>query len=262
MHAFNVYIDEAGDEGFQFRQGAEGSSEWFILSAAITRTDGDLEAVKLIDRVREQLNRPKGAVLHFQRLKHEHRLPLLDAIGHARIRSVSIMIYKPALDADLYSSKGVLYRYATRLLLERVSWLCRDSRVDHQHRAKLIFSNRANMSYDDLCAYLKDIERRADALDVRIDWSAVDCTEVDTKHHNQLRGLQVADAIASGMYSAVRLNRHGFAEPRYAELLRPTAYAHQGRRFGYGVKVMPAELVRADPPLRGTEWLRNGGWGI
>ncbi len=42
---FVVYIDESGDEGFLFEK---GSSEWFIISAAITRKVSDLETVKLI----------------------------------------------------------------------------------------------------------------------------------------------------------------------------------------------------------------------
>lgn len=34
---FNVYLDESGDEGFQFGQ---GSSDWFVLSAVVTRCAG------------------------------------------------------------------------------------------------------------------------------------------------------------------------------------------------------------------------------
>ena len=32
--SFVVYVDESGDEGFSFGQ---GSSDWFVLSAVITR---------------------------------------------------------------------------------------------------------------------------------------------------------------------------------------------------------------------------------
>ena len=51
--SFVVSIDESGDEGF-----ATGSSEWFVLSAVVTRKCNDLEAVKLVDRVRTLLGRP------------------------------------------------------------------------------------------------------------------------------------------------------------------------------------------------------------
>ena len=45
---FVVYIDESGDEGFSFER---GSSEWFIVSAIITRKAKDIETVKLVDTV-------------------------------------------------------------------------------------------------------------------------------------------------------------------------------------------------------------------
>jgi hypothetical protein len=41
--SFVAYIDESGDEGFKF---AKGSSEWFVLSAAITRKRFDVATVK------------------------------------------------------------------------------------------------------------------------------------------------------------------------------------------------------------------------
>lgn len=258
MNAFRIYIDEAGDEGFTFRPDRTGSSEWFVLSAVITRVEDDLEAVKLIDRVRLELNRDASKPLHFRNLKHEHRLPLVAAIGRAKLRTVSVLIHKPSVEADHFGN-GHLYRYATRLLLERVSWLCRDARKDPSHCGQLIFSNRASMCYGDLCAYLAHIRTKNDDS-VRIDWTSVDCEKVRTEQHHQWRGLQVVDAVASSMFFAARLDRNGFNEPRYAELLRPTVYAHQGRRFGYGVKVMPAEIVRHAPPLPGTEWLRQEGW--
>lgn len=50
----------------------------------------------------------------------------------------------------------MLYRYATRLLIERVSWLCKDYQRanDPDCSAELVFSNRSAMSYEDLCTYL------------------------------------------------------------------------------------------------------------
>lgn len=144
MHAFNVYIDESGDEGFRFGEG-RGSSRWFALSAVITRSERDLETVKLVDEVRLQLRKHQRADLHFRDLRHEQRLPYIQRIAAAHVRTVTVLVHKPSLDADVYSAKGLLYNYATRLLLERVSWLCRDKRTQDEHRARLIFSNRSNM---------------------------------------------------------------------------------------------------------------------
>ncbi|UYC12842.1 DUF3800 domain-containing protein [Xanthomonas sp. CFBP 8445] len=259
MHAFNVYIDESGDEGFRFKEENRGSSRWFALAAVITRAESDLETVKLVDQVRERLRKHQRADLHFRDLRHEQRLPYLQQIAAARLRVVSVLIHKPSLDADAYSEKGRLYNYATRLLLERVSWLCRDRRTDPAHVARLIFSNRSNMSYAELCTYLDRLKQHSTEWDVRIDWTSVNCRDVKIFEHSKRMGLQLADAVASAMWYGVNQNGHGFTEPRYAELLRPVVYSHRGQRFGYGVKVMPAEIIRNGPPP-GVEWLQGAGW--
>jgi len=112
------------------------------------------------------------------------------------------------------------------------------------------------MSYQELCAYLALLKQRND---VRIDWSAVDCQDVLIYEHSKRMGLQIADAVASAIWSGVNPNGYGFTEPRYAEMIRRTVYAYRGSRFGYGVKVLPAELIRDNPP-QGTEWLLGEGW--
>ena len=92
--SFVVYIDESGDEGFQFDK---GSSKWFVLSAAITHKATDLATVKLVDTVRATLGRKDNAPLHFRGLKHEHRLPFLHEIAQADLKTVSVFIHKPAI---------------------------------------------------------------------------------------------------------------------------------------------------------------------
>jgi hypothetical protein len=87
-----VYIDESGDEGFKFDL---GSSEWFVLSAVITRAEHDMEAVKLVDEVRSLISskdrrgaRPR-AQLHFRDLKHHQRVPYVGRISSGRLRAIS-----------------------------------------------------------------------------------------------------------------------------------------------------------------------------
>jgi hypothetical protein len=59
---FVVYVDESGDEGFSF---GGGSSEWFVLSAVVTRKIQDVQMVSLVDRIRGQLGKPPGAPAAF-----------------------------------------------------------------------------------------------------------------------------------------------------------------------------------------------------
>lgn len=260
MSGFQVYIDESGDEGFSFKGAHGGSSRWFALSAVVTRTEHDLGTVRLVDEVRALFKKSPRADLHFRHLKHQQRLPYLERIAGARLRTVTVLVHKPSLDADLYSAKGLLYNYATRLLLERVSWLCRDHRQDPTHVAKLTFSNRSNMSYEELLSYLALLKRRSETQDISIDWTAIDHQNVKILAHAKRMGLQIADAVAAGMWNAANPNGYGFTEPRYAELLKPAVYAYKGRRFGYGVKVLPSEITRGATPHPGTIWLQGEGW--
>ena len=254
--SFRVYVDESGDEGFVFNADGSGSSRWLVLSAVVVRTKNDLALVKLVGETRKLLGRQPGQHLHFSDLKHEQRVPYIRQIAASSIRSVSIAIHKPSIhDPEKFQAeKFLLYRYATRLLLERISWLCRDSRVtgEGDGTAEIIFSNRSIMSYENLRQYLKLLQAKSDPMDVRIDWSVVVPDTVRAVNHDQLAGLQVADAVASGFYYAVNLNRYGEAEDKYARLLLPTVYRHKEVRLGYGLKFWPEDLEKlksANPHL-------------
>jgi len=121
---FVVYIDESCDEGFSF---GRGTTNWFVLSAVVTRKAKDLETVKLVDHVRQLLGKPEKVPLHFRDLKHEQRLPLIGEIARANLRAVTVFFFKPLISqTEKFQERYRLYFYATRFLLERVSWDCRD----------------------------------------------------------------------------------------------------------------------------------------
>jgi len=112
---FVVYIDESGDEGFSF---GRGSSEWLVLSAAVTRKAKDLETVKLADHVRALPGKPEKKPLHFRDLKHEQRLPYVDAIAKADLRTLSVLVHKPSLkEPEKFGERYRLYFYSVRYLL-------------------------------------------------------------------------------------------------------------------------------------------------
>ncbi len=245
--SFTVYIDESGDEGFVFLPNEQGSSRWLVLSAVVFRKANDLDAVSLMRHVRTVLNKQHKQALHFRDLKHEHRVPYARAIGEAKLRTVTVLVHKPSIKEPerFQSEKFRLYRYATRLLLERVSWLCRDHRRKNEGdgTAEIIFSNRSIMSYEDLRSYLRHLREIGEAQDIRVDWSVVLSEQVNAVNHDQLAGLQIADAVASGFYFAVNRNPYGEVEDRYVRLMKDTSYRHRGGGLeGYGVKFWPESL--------------------
>lgn len=240
--AYKVYIDEAGDEGFVFLPGEQGSSRWLVLSATVIRAQNDLQLVQTAKAARALLGKAEKTPLHFRHLKHEQRIPLARMIGALPLRTINILVHKPSInDPEHYQRTPFeLYRYCCRLLLERISWLCRDYKQPDQegYAAELIFSNRSAMSYEDLTTYL----HRLMAVGgngfngIQIDWDAIDTRLVRAVNHDQLAGLQIADAVASGVFYSVHRTIYGETEDRYLRLMRSTLYKNKKRLQGYGMK--------------------------
>lgn len=241
--SFVAYIDESGDEGFKFLADRKGSSRWFVLSAAIFRRENSLAPVEALKRVRLLLNKPINTPLHFRDMRHEHRVAYVSELAKESMLTVSVHVHKPSIrEPERYQhGRFLLYKYTTRLLLERVSWLCAERRsAGGDATVELVFSDRAAMSYEDLKSYLRLLQKQAEHSDrVRIDWSAINPENVRAVNHQKLAGLQVADAVASSHFFALNENLYGNTEPRYVQTLRRHVYKCRGKKMGYGLKFWP-----------------------
>lgn len=262
--SFITYIDESGDEGFVFRPDGSGSSRWFVLSAVTIRKTKDRAMVDCLKDTRCVLHKAPKTPLHFVDLKHEQRIPYVRRVGELPIRTVTVAIHKPSIrePEKFQNTKYLLYRYATRLLLERVSWLCRNQRkpAEGDGFSEIIFSNRSNMSYDDIRNYLKLLLHQAKETpqQIQIDPTVIDSERIRAIEHSKLAGLQVADAVASGIHFAVKVNRYGETETGYLPHLKSSLYSHKGAVLGYGLKLWPenlGELKAKAPEVRNFEGL-------
>jgi hypothetical protein len=133
----------------------------------IARADREPQTVKLVDTVRGLLKKTRP--LHFRKLAHGQKVAYVQRIANADLRTASILIHKPSLnEPEIFREGYRLYFYASRFLLERVSWYCRDNPASGDGTALVIFSNRSNMSYDELRDYLEILQ---DKTGVTIDWN-------------------------------------------------------------------------------------------
>jgi len=244
-HSFVAYIDEAGDEGFEFPQpGINGTSHWFILSAVVIRRSADIETVKLIDAVRHRLNKKSHVTLHFREMNHDQKLVYCDEISRARLRIITVIVHKPSIiKRTVFTSKNTLYFYASRYLLERISWLCHENRVENDNEdgaVKIIFSNRSGLSYEDFRSYLQTLAYISDINNGQIFWDTIKPDRIVSLPHARSMGLQIADAAASSAFKAVEPNSNGFREERYARMLSGVYYRREGRLASYGLKIWPA----------------------
>ncbi len=159
--------------------------------------------------VRKALGRAPLAHIHWRTLKHHDKVFYAQVLAKLPARLIAVCVHKPSIrDRTTFQQKDVLYFYAVRYLLERVSWLARDAAVagEGDGRARLVFSERTHMSYIDLFTYLDLLKRRQKAgVDVRIAFPAL-CIERDKikviQSYKQA-GLQLVDAWVGAVWNGL-----------------------------------------------------------
>jgi hypothetical protein len=242
---FEVCIDEAGDDGMNCVCG-----EWMIVSAYASLRVHYQKDVELVRGLKADLKWKDRKPLHFRDMKEEGKRLTVQRIveNPQRIRLMSVLLHKPSLNADeeiaWYHKKHRIYFYLVRLLLERVSWSCRDSiSVTNRKRgngtARIVFSAREDLSYDDLAAYFSRLQE----METRIEWGVIRPDQFKVLKNGKHPGLQLADAIASGMYCC---DHH--CEPKrtdeWARVLKPAVYHYRQKYIGYGIKIFPSEAEK------------------
>jgi hypothetical protein len=226
------------------------------------RRADELRVVKsVLDRVRTILALPDQKGLHFRDLKHEQRLPYVDAIADAPVRATTVFVHKRSIvNQASFKVRNRMYWYTTRYLLERVSWHCAAVRNGGQHGsgyAEVVFSNRAGMLYSELTSYLLRLEAsaRLDAT-ISINWSVIKPNHIAAYSAMKRMGLQLADAVASSFFYAVEPTMKGYTEPRYANMLRPIVYCRNGNYTSYGLKFVPTNCQPTFAADARLDWVR------
>lgn len=256
--SYLTYIDESGCEGFKF---GKGSSNWFVLAAVVFRTAAEPTVVKVVDEVRSELKRDPTRDLHFRDLNHPQRLLFTDKIGKAKVRCAVVAIHKPSItDTGTFQTKNILYHYASRLLIERVSWLCTALREKDDPRdgtTKIIFSHRRTTPHSGIQEYLRTLQTRP----TEIEWGAINLDNVAAQPHRQRKALWFADCVASSFWCGLEPGYTGFTEGRYAKHLRKIVWNSKGSYAGNGFKVYPKEALAALDLDDQHAWLKEA-YGI
>ena len=255
---FLCYVDESGCEGFRF---GRGSSDWFILAGVLTRQSFDDHVTSVVDEVKREIDWPAERPLHWRKLHHLEKRLFADRIASRQCRLVVVAVRKPSLvDRENFQERYRLYFWGVRRLLERVSWAVRDAHRMHAEgdgRVGAVFSNRAEMSYDEMRSYLAKLRRMSDSgHDVRIDWTHFDPGDLRAFPAGHLRGLQIADAVAGAFYNALETTKTSGQKTDYAEILVPRLYKYKGKVWGNGLKVEPREAVALVDGTEELAWCR------
>lgn len=229
----HAYIDEAGQRSRTAR-----SSDHFVMSAVLCRDASLPAAAALIAQLRIDLGRRAGDVLHFRNLKkHSQKVHLTSSVGSAEFLGVcSVVVCKRHL-SDSGMDEDAAYLYTLRFLLERLSWIARDSGcLLHYTLAHIVRFKKAT---------LRDYEARLRAMPpelCKIAWASVDPRGGQLDQPNRVEMLQLADTAASATFAAFEPDEFGNTEDRYlrefvSRLWRRGSGANA--LTSYGLKVHP-----------------------
>ena len=231
-----AFIDESGCDGL-----APGSSPHFVLGGFVVRRRDESAVVQVVPRVKKALGIPPLHMLHYRNMGKPRRTALVTEIAReSRLRAICIIVDKQGLaPGHGLSNPGYMYRFAAKLLAERISWLCDDAtQQGSPATCELVFSQKKGTRYAEMVKYFGLLKAMGSE---GIRWNVIDPTNIVPLKAGSLDpGLQIADAICGSVFSAIRPKGHW--DDSYVLALRPVIYAYQatGRRISYGIKIYPS----------------------
>ncbi len=262
-----AYIDEAGDTGLKNvkRPGKPGASEWFAVSAIVVRVEREHEVTGWTRKMISNLDQHQVRHLHFRELPEHKKPAVCRSLASREARIFVLLSNKRNMEnyRNLHAERARVnktawfYVWCTKVLLESVTDYCgRRSRREFgsPRTVRFEFSQCGGVKLDDVRNYYQYIKDKARlgllfSKEFPLDWDVVDPNEMHIYPNDARAGLQLSDVAASAFYSAVERDNGGGTKPDFAKLLLPRICPDvKGRRYMYGLKVLPRHLPPRLPP--------------
>lgn len=266
LPGYIAYIDEAGDDGLRSIRTRErgGSSEWLVLSAVVIKSEREAEVLGWVKEIVAAMQQHQLHHLHFAKLTSEKRLIACEMLSKLPLRIFVVLSHKRNMqgyrnvraERANVNRTARFYCWITRLLLEKVTSYCgarslRD--YDEFRPVRFEFSDRGGVRVAEVRNYIKLLERQSRMRMLHLtagdlDWRVVDNEQLASYPNKMRAGLQLADIAASAFFSGLEYSAQGTTDPSPAKsLLLPVAKNGHGRRFHFGVKLMPGWLRQLPP---------------
>ncbi len=228
-----VYIDEAGDLGIG------RGTQWFVLTAVIINKNVEAHARSVLKTVKKDLNLDN---IHFRKLRNfEQRAYVVNKICDSDFQYINIILNTSKLDINkLKATRNaltekpsvILYNHACRYLIERVSWLLRDT----NRIGEIVLSSRGTSRDTELIDYINKL------LTYPGNEIADQFSKICSKTAESWDMLQLADICATSMFYCHEINTYGFLLPCHAIKLRKFLYQRNGLVDKYGIKYYSDEM--------------------
>ena len=236
MSNCTVYIDEAGDLGFQ------RGTQWFVLSAVVVRKQDEPQIRAKLAQIKARLNVNH---IHFRKLPDFYRRAVaVREINSEPFTYMCIVVDTNKLDYSKIKSAAIAYNYICRMLLERVSWFLRDAGLV----GDIVLSARSTSRDGELISYIDMLRNHPDnqiAQDV--------FDKITAKPAGSWDLLQLADVCATTIFLTYEKNGWGFRTPCYTKVLSHHLYRHGGKLERYGIKYFTNEMKPAVQMLK-CDW--------
>ncbi len=224
-----IYIDEAGDLGYN------RGTKWFVLSAIIVDKDKEPLIRQKMKSLKSELNLNE---IHFRNLRnHEQKSYVVSVLSNFDFDLVNVIVDTTKITLQKTNQNGspsiVSYNYCCRFLLERVSWLLRDT----DRHGDIVLSSRGTSRDGELIDYIKNKL-------ITYNYNEVSCrfNDIKSKSASQWDLLQLADVCATSIFYYHEENRYGFITPCYCYRLTSHVYKYNGNTDSYGMKYFDSAM--------------------
>lgn len=225
MSDCTVYIDEAGDLGFM------RGTRWFVLSAVIVEKGKEPHIRSTINQLKNRLNVNE---IHLRRITDFYkRAVVVQELNEEDFIYANVIVDTNKMDLAIRSSSSVAYNYICRMLIERVSWLLRDTKKT----GDIVLSARGTSRDNELITYIKD-----QLIPYNGNQIANVFEKISAKTAASWDLLQLADVCATTMFCAYQKNGWGFCTPCYSRVLQGHLYSRYGNYESYGLKYFSADM--------------------
>ena len=226
MSDCTVYIDEAGDLGFQ------RGTQWFILSAVIVKKQDEPQIRAKLAQIKARLNIND---IHIRRLPDFYkRAVAVREINEENFTYMCVIADTNKLDYTKIPSPTIAYNYLCRMLLERVSWYLRDT----NQKGDIVLSARGTSRDGELIEYIND--RLLTYPNNQIVEGVFG--RITAKPAGSWDLLQLADICATTMFLMYEKNGWGFRTPCFTKVLSNHLYRHNGVVNKYGIKYFTNDM--------------------
>lgn len=267
QYGFTLYIDEAGDEGLdeiRVLDGA-GASEYFVLVGVLIQTRRQAELADFVRQLKGKIKLEDQDTIHFRDLDAAQQRNAISEIGSFKSGLICVASNKrnmrrhrnPRIERKHFevSNSGrvrpqrynYFYNHLFRYLLETASADCAvwSPRLYGANLPiRVVFSHRRNFSYSQTKAYLHKLRTEKHDRGYfnnkrQINWSVVDPSSIESARARAFPGLQVADCVASAVFSALDEDWFGGCTPEFLEALAPRFLRSGGTPVRHGFILLP-----------------------